>query len=88
MTIYLAIKQQAESAAQLAVSLVRGEQPPAGLVTDKTDNGAGQVPTVLLDPIAVMKDNIDDTIIKDGFHSADEICSGKTASQCEEAGIG
>jgi D-xylose transport system substrate-binding protein len=88
MTIYLAIKQQAESAAQLAVSLVSGEQPPAGLVTDKTDNGSGQVPTVLLDPIAVTKDNIADTIIKDNFHSADEICSGKFASGCEEAGIG
>jgi D-xylose transport system substrate-binding protein len=88
MTIYLAIKQQAESAAQLAVALGRGEDPPAGLVTDKTDNGAGQVPTVLLDPIAVTKDNIADTIVKDNFHSADEICSGKFAARCQEAGIG
>jgi D-xylose transport system substrate-binding protein len=88
MTIYLAIKQQAESAAQLAVALGRGEEPPAGLVKDETDNGAGQVPTVLLDPIAVTKDNIADTIIKDNFHSADEICSGKFASRCQEAGIG
>jgi D-xylose transport system substrate-binding protein len=88
MTIYLAIKQQAESAAQLAVSLARGEEPPAGLVGDKTDNGAGQVPTVLLDPIAVTKDNIADTIIKDNFHTADEICTGKFASDCQEAKIG
>jgi D-xylose transport system substrate-binding protein len=88
MTIYLAIKQQAESAAQLAVALGRGEDPPAGLVTDETDNGAGQVPTVLLDPIAVTKDNIADTIVKDNFHSAEEICSGKFAARCEEAGIG
>src|SRR4051794_10089043 len=87
MTIYLAIKQQAESAAQLAVSAVRGEQPPGGLVGDKTDNGAGQVPTVLLDPTAVTKDNIADTIVKDKFHTADEICTGKYASQCQEAGI-
>jgi D-xylose transport system substrate-binding protein len=88
MTIYLAIKQQAESAAQLAVSAVRGEEPPGGLVGDKTDNGAGQVPTVLLDPIAVTKDNIADTIIKDNFHTADEICTGKFASDCQEAKIG
>jgi D-xylose transport system substrate-binding protein len=88
MTIYLAIKQQAESAAQLAVSLAHAEEPPAGLVGDKTDNGAGQVPTVLLDPIAVTKDNIADTIIKDNFHTADEICTGKFASHCQEAKIG
>jgi D-xylose transport system substrate-binding protein len=88
MTIYLAIKQQAESAAQLAVALGRGEDPPEGLVTDETDNGAGKVPTVLLDPIAVTKDNINDTIIKDNFHTADEICTAKYEANCQEAGIG
>jgi D-xylose transport system substrate-binding protein len=88
MTIYLAIKQQAERAAQLAVAAGRGEKPPSGLVTDETDNGAGQVPTVLLDPIAVTKDNINDTIIKDEFHTADEICTAKYQANCQEAGIG
>jgi D-xylose transport system substrate-binding protein len=88
MTIYLAIKKQAESAAQLAVNLVRGEKPPAGLVNSKVDNGAGQIPTVLLTPTAVTKDNIKDTIIADGFHSPTDICTGKFASQCQTAGIG
>jgi D-xylose transport system substrate-binding protein len=88
MTIYLAIKKQAESAAQLAVSLVLGKQPPAGLVTSKTDNGAGQVPTVLLAPTPVTKDNINDTIVADGFHKAAEICAGRFAQPCKEAGIG
>jgi D-xylose transport system substrate-binding protein len=87
MTIYLAIKQQAETAAQLAVALGRGENPPAGLLKDRVDNGAGQVPSVLLDPIAVTKDNIADTIIKDNFHTADEICTAKYAAACQEAGI-
>jgi D-xylose transport system substrate-binding protein len=87
MTIYLAIKKQAESSAQLAVNLVRGEKPQAGLVNSKVDNGAGQVPTVLLTPTAVTKDNIKDTIVADGFHSATDICTGKFASMCQEAGI-
>src|SRR3954469_6327444 len=87
MTIYLAIKKQAESAAELAVDLLKGTQPPASLVNAKVDNGAGQVPSVMLDPTPVMKDNIKDTIIADGFHPASEICTAKYASACTEAGI-
>src|SRR4051812_27788510 len=36
MTVYKAIKPEAEGAAQLAVALLQGKQPPAGLVNDKT----------------------------------------------------
>src|SRR4051812_10292542 len=88
MTIYLAIKKQAESAAELAVDLLKGTTPPATLVNAKVDNGAGDVPTVLLDPTPVTKDNVNDTIIADGFHEASEICTGDFASACTEAGIG
>jgi D-xylose transport system substrate-binding protein len=87
MTIYLAIKKQAESSAELAVALAQGKQPPAGLVNAKTDNGSGQVATVLLDPIAVKKDNIKDTIIADDFLKASEICTSQYAAACKEAGI-
>jgi D-xylose transport system substrate-binding protein len=87
MTIYLAIKKQAESAAELAVDLIKGTTPPATLVNNKVNNGSGDVPTVLLDPTAVTKDNIKDTIIADGFHPASEICTADFASACTEAGI-
>ena len=87
MTVYKAIKPEAEAAAELAVALVRGEDPPSGLVNDKIDNGQKQVPSVLLKPVAVTKDNIQDTIIKDKFWSVQEICSGKYAQACQQAGI-
>jgi D-xylose transport system substrate-binding protein len=87
MTIYLAIKKQAESAAELAVDAVRGTTPPASLVNAKVNNGAGDVPSVMLDPTAVTKDNIKDTIIADDFHSAADICTGDFASACADAGI-
>jgi D-xylose transport system substrate-binding protein len=86
-TIYLAIKQQAETSAQLAVAAAQGKMDPEGLAKDKVDNGAKQVDSVLLDPIAVTKDNIQDTVIKDGFLTVDEICTGKYADACKEAGI-
>ncbi len=76
MTVYKAIKPEAEQAAQLAVALAKGEDPPAGLVNDKVDNGQKQVASVLLQPVAVTKDNINDTIVKDGFWTAQQICTG------------
>jgi D-xylose transport system substrate-binding protein len=87
MTVYKAIKPEAEAAAELAVALVRGEEPPSGLVNGETDNGMKAVPSVLLDPIAVTKENIQDTIVADEFWPVDEICAGRYASACEEAGI-
>jgi D-xylose transport system substrate-binding protein len=86
-TIYLAIKQQAETSAQIAVAAAQGKDAPAGVVEAKVDNGAKQVPSVLLSPIAVTKDNISDTVIKDGFLTTAEICTGPYKAACKEAGI-
>ena len=87
-TIYLTIKKQAQTSAQIAVAAANGKQPPAGLLNAKVDNGAGQVPSVLLTPVVVTKDNIADTVIKDGFYQPSEICTGKFADACKEADIG
>jgi D-xylose transport system substrate-binding protein len=87
MTIYLAIKRQAETSAELAVGLLHGKQPPAGMLNAKVDNGTGQIESVLLAPTAVTKDNIKDTIIKDDFLKPSEICTAKYAAACQAAGI-
>ena len=87
MTVYKAIIPEAEAAAELAVALVNGKQPPSGLVNDKIDNGMEEVPSVLLKPVPVTKDQIKDTIVKDKFWSVKEICAGKYAAACKEAGI-
>ena len=85
MTVYKAIKAEAEAAAELAVSLAKGETPSGA--DDQIDNGTKQVPSILLTPVAVTKDNIQDTIIKDQFWTADQICTGKYAAGCKKAGI-
>ncbi|MGH2741998.1 MAG: ABC transporter substrate-binding protein [Thermoleophilaceae bacterium] len=87
MTVYKAIKPEAEATAELAVALLRGEEPPADLVNGEVPNGMKDVPSVLLEPVAVTKDNVNDTIVKDEFWSVDEICAGRYASACKEAGI-
>ena len=86
-TIYLTINKQAQAAAELAVALAQKKPVPAGLVNAKTDNGAMQVPSVLLTPVAVTKDNIKSTVVKDGFYKVGEICTGKYAAGCKTAGL-
>ncbi|HEX6714448.1 MAG TPA: sugar ABC transporter substrate-binding protein [Thermoleophilaceae bacterium] len=86
-TIYLTINKQAEVSAELAVALAQKKPVPSGLVNAKTDNGALQVPSVLLSPVAVTKDNIKDTVVKDGFYKPSEICTGKYAAGCKDAGL-
>jgi D-xylose transport system substrate-binding protein len=56
-------------------------------VNQQTDNGEKKVPSVILTPVAVTKDEIKDTIVKDGFWTTRQICAGRYASACGEAGI-
>src|SRR3954451_16286342 len=87
MTIYLAIKKQAETSAEIAVALAKGEDVPSGLVNAKTDNGAGQIPSVLLAPSAVTKANIKGTILAVEFLKPSEICTPEFAAACKDAAI-
>jgi D-xylose transport system substrate-binding protein len=87
MTIYKAIKPQASTSAEIAVDLAEGKDIPQGKVTDELDNEAGKVPSILFEPVAVTKDNIKQTVIKDEFITPEELCTGPYAKACQEAGI-
>jgi D-xylose transport system substrate-binding protein len=87
MTVYKAIKAEADAASKLAIALAKGTQPPAGLVNGKSDDGVRQVPSALLTPVAVTKDNMKDTVLADGFVKREELCAGKFADLCTKAGI-
>jgi D-xylose transport system substrate-binding protein len=87
MTVYKAIKPEAEIAAEVAIALGRGEDPPEEHVNQQVDNGDSEIPSQILDPVSVTAENVNDTIVADGFWSVDEICEGDYATACEEAGI-
>lgn len=70
MTVYKPIKALAEKAAELAVKMANGEDVGADKIVN---NGKIDVPSILLDPIAVDKSNIDATVIADGFHSKEDV---------------
>jgi D-xylose transport system substrate-binding protein len=87
MTVYKAIKKEADAASKLAIALAKKKPAPAGLVNGKSDDSSRQVPSVLLTPVTVTKKNINDTVIKDGFLKPGDICTGKFTSLCKQAGI-
>ena len=85
MTVYKAIKKEADAASKLAIALAKGETPSDETVP--TDNGTKKVPSVLLDPVPVTKDNISEYLGEPDFPKKEEICTGKLASKCEELGL-
>src|SRR6266540_1268786 len=91
MTVYKAIKPEAEDTAQLAVDLVNGNTADANSLANKTqNNGQKDVPSVILTPTAVTKDTAKDTVgkmISDGFLKAADICAGAAAAGCQAAGL-
>lgn len=86
MTVYKAIVPEAGIAADVALALGRGEEPPADLVSDQIDNGAAEIPSQILTPEAISLDNVN-RIIEDDFWTVDEICTADYEDACADAGI-
>jgi D-xylose transport system substrate-binding protein len=70
MTVYKPIRPLARMAAGAAVNMAKG-QSEDGLVS--INNGKKDVPARLLEPILVDKDDLDRTVIADGYHKASEV---------------
>jgi D-xylose transport system substrate-binding protein len=94
MTVYKPIQSEAEVAAAVALALQAGDDP-ADIDTEadfeliginaedgqpaESPEGDGVVPYYALVPIGVTADNIEDTVIADGFRTVEEVCTGDTA---------
>lgn len=70
MTVYKPIKILTQKVAEIAVAMAKGEKVTAN---QQVNNGKKEVPSILLSPIAVNIDNIESTVIEDGFHAAEEV---------------
>ncbi len=79
MTVYKPIQPLAYAAVDAAVKLARGEPLDT---TDTIDNGFKKVPAILQEPIAVDRNNLLSTVVKDGYHSLEAICSGVPPDKC------
>ncbi|NYH50566.1 MULTISPECIES: sugar ABC transporter substrate-binding protein [Nocardiopsis] len=89
MTVYKAIRPEARVAAAMAVGLATGEEPKLGEQTlTEVEDGSGEtVDAVLLEPVAVTKENVGDTVVSDGIYTIEEICTEDYADTdfCQEA---
>ena len=87
MTVYKATNEETKVAAEIAVGLAKGKEFPKSQINAEPNNGKVKVPSVLLEPVAVTKENVKSTVIADGFIKPSELCTGPYASACKEAGI-
>ncbi|MEH1012220.1 substrate-binding domain-containing protein [Micromonospora sp. CPCC 206060] len=85
MTVYKAIKQEAQAAADLAIGLAKGAKKETGQTVKDPESGR-DVPSVLLTPKAIYKDNVKD-VVADGYVTKEELCTGEYAKLCADAGI-
>ena len=87
MTVFKPASQEANALAELAISLINGEEAPDIVDSESEDTEADrQVPSVLLDPISITRDNVAD-VVEDGQVTAEELCTGEYAAACTELGI-
>lgn len=86
MTVYKEIEPEAKIAAEIAVALAEGKPVPSK-ANEKVNNGKVSVPSVLLEPQAVTKENVKSTVVADGFVTAQELCTSAFQTACKEAGI-
>ena len=85
MTVYKSATQEAEALAEVAIALANGEEADVtGSTVDSSDDS--EVPSILLEPQAITKDNVSD-VIEDGGQKAEDVCSGEFADLCADAGI-
>jgi D-xylose transport system substrate-binding protein len=85
MTVYKSATQEAGALAEAAIALVNGEEAETNGTTEDTEGGR-EVPSILLEPQSITKDNVGD-VIEDGGASAEDVCTGEFADLCAEAGI-
>lgn len=70
MTIYKPIQPLAFSAVDSAIKLAKGEKVEA---KDKINNGKIEVPAMLFEPMVLDKNNVMQTVIKDGYHKLEDV---------------
>ncbi|SCF56767.1 substrate-binding domain-containing protein [Streptomyces sp. Ncost-T10-10d] len=88
-SIYKQIKPEAETTAEIAVRLLKGEKID-DLAPIKVDSLSGEfkgTPSKLYDASVVTKENIASTIVADKVYTVEEICTAQYKAACDAAGI-
>ena len=85
MTVYKPIAEEVNALAELAIALINGDEAETNGESEDPE-GNRTVPSVLLEPVSIFRDNVAD-VVDDGFVTAADLCTGEFAAACTELGI-
>jgi D-xylose transport system substrate-binding protein len=89
MTVYKNTNLEADLASKLAIAVIKGDKSGADALATKTvpDTTTNKdVKSALATPEAIYKDGVK-KVIDEGFQKASDVCTGKYAKLCTDAGI-
>ncbi|MFF2363503.1 substrate-binding domain-containing protein [Streptomyces sp. NPDC058122] len=87
MSVYKPYAPEADAAAELAVALAQGKSLDS-VAKDKVDSPTDkQIPSLLVPVTSLTKENIKDTVVKDGLYTVNDICTPAYAAACKKAGL-
>jgi D-xylose transport system substrate-binding protein len=78
MTVYKAVKTEANAAAKVAIAMLKGQKVTTN---GATNNGDRNVPSVLLKPVSITKKNYT-LLFTDGFLKKSQVCVGQYKKYC------
>ncbi len=70
MTIYKPVDQLARKATEVAINMIKGKPV---IASAGTNNGKIDVPSIFHDVVTVTRENLEQTVIADGFHPRDQV---------------
>ncbi len=87
MSVYKPYAPEAAAAGEMAILLARGMGLDAMAQADVDSPTTKGIPSVLVPVISLTKDNIKDTVVKDGVYTVQDICTPKYKAACQEIGL-
>ncbi|WP_327181756.1 substrate-binding domain-containing protein [Streptomyces sp. NBC_01334] len=87
MTVFKPFAPEAAAGGAMAVAAARGESLGQVATAEVPTSGGDAVAAVLLTPVSVTVDNIEDTVVKDGLHTVRQICTPQLRAACDRAGL-
>ncbi len=89
MSVYKSYPDEAEAAAQMAVTKIQGKDIQFdALAQDKVDSPTDKdIPSRLVQVSPLTRTSIKDTVIADGIYKVDDICTSKYKAACAAIGL-
>lgn len=87
MSVYKPYAPEADAAATMAVYLAQGKSLDSVAKDKVSSTSQKNVPSVLVPVTALTKDNIKDTVIKDGVYTVGDICTADYKAACAKLGL-